>query len=197
MNIENEAIQSLSKDKTLSKIIAHYGSLSIPNSKPDFLALVKIIISQQLSSAAANTIFSRLHDKLGIGEISPSDLANLSDSEFRKAGISGGKTSYIKGVSKLLLDRPMFLDEITKMSDLDAMRALTQIKGIGEWSAGIFLLFDCGRKDIFPIGDVSLNKALKTLYIIDAKEAAQFAKRWSPWRSTACLYLWEWIDNPI
>lgn len=197
MDIENEAIDTLSKDRTLSKLIAHYGSLSIPNSKPDFVALVKIIISQQLSSVAAKTIFSRLHEKLGKKEISPSDLANLSSSEFRKAGISGGKTSYIKGISRLLLERPEFLDEINKMSDVDAMSALTQIKGIGEWSAGIFLLFDCGRKDIFPIGDASLNKAIKTLYKIDAKEAAQFAGRWSPYRSTVCLYLWEWIDSPI
>lgn len=197
MDMDKKVLDSLSKDKILSGMIKHYGPLDLPIASPDFFALVRIIISQQLSGAAARTILARLIERVGTKKMNPSDLVDLTDEDFRKAGISGGKTLYIKGISKLMIENPMFLKKINKMSDIDATRTLMEIKGIGAWSASIFLLFDCGRKDIFPTGDASLNKALQVLYGVDSRDSDQFATQWSPYRSFASLYLWRWADNPI
>jgi len=187
----------LSQDPVLARLIGHFGSLPVPRARADFKAIVKIIIGQQLSGAAARTIFSRLEGRLKAAEFNPSAVRKLKESEFRKVGISRAKTDYIKGVSELLLESPNFLEEVKTMPDSDAFNQLVSIKGIGAWSANIFLLFDCGRKDIFPLGDASLNKALKVLYRVQPKEVGEFSTRWSPYRSSAAMYFWRWADDPI
>ena len=194
--MSKKAAEALLQDKKLSRIVKRYGAVRVPRGKPGFMSLVRIIVNQQLSGAAAGTILSRLYDRLGKVGMNPAAALDLPDSEFRGAGVSGGKTRYIKGVAQLLVDRPGFLEEVVAMSDGDAIDALVQIKGIGVWSAGIFLLFDCGRRDIFPVGDAALNRAVKLLYGVDGDAAEAFASRWSPYRSYACLYLWKWLDDP-
>ena len=187
----------LSQYPVLARLINHFGSLPVPRARADFKAIVRIIIGQQLSGAAARTIFSRLEGRLKAVEFNPSAVRDLKESEFRKVGISRAKTDYIKGVSELLLESPNFLEEVKTMSDSDAFNQLVSIKGIGAWSANIFLLFDCGRKDIFPLGDASLNKAIKVLYRVQPKEVGEFSTRWSPYRSSAAMYFWRWADDPI
>ena len=147
-----QARNFLSQDSVLAELIANYGPLSLPRGNPDLTALARIIVGQQLSGAAARTIFSRLRDRINSLEIEPCDLIDMAESEFLEVGISRAKTLYLKGISNLLLERPNFLEDIKKMSDLDAINHLISVKGIGAWSANIFLLFDSGRKDIFPIG---------------------------------------------
>ena len=187
----------LSQDPVLARLIGHFRSLPVPRARADFKAIVRIIIGQQLSGAAARTIFSRLEGRLKAVEFNPSAVRDLKESEFRKVGISRAKTDYIKGVSELLLESPNFLEEVKTMPDSDAFNQLVSIKGIGAWSANIFLLFDCGRKDIFPLGDASLNKAIKVLYRVQPKEVGEFSTRWSPYRSSAAMYFWRWADDPI
>jgi DNA-3-methyladenine glycosylase II len=192
-----KARQMLSQDPVLARLIDYFGELPVPRARPDFKAMVRIIIGQQLSGVAARTIFSRLEKSLNSAEFNPRAVIELKESEFRKVGISRAKTEYIKGVSDLLLKRPSFLEEVKKMSDLDAFNQLVALKGIGAWSANIFLLFDCGREDIFPLGDASLNKALKVLYQVQPKDIGEFSARWSPCRSAAAMYFWRWADDPI
>ena len=189
--------QMLSQDPVLARLINYFGALPVPRARPDFQAMVRIIIGQQLSGAAARTIFSRLEENFTASEFNPCALRDLKESQFRKVGISRAKTEYIKGVADLLLERPKFLDEVKTMSDSDAFNQLVSIKGIGAWSANIFLLFDCGRKDIFPLGDASLNKALSVLYQVQPRDIGEFSTRWSPCRSAAAMYFWRWADDPI
>lgn len=182
-------------DQTMQGLIDRFGYLEIKKGEGSFRSLVKIIISQQLSSAAAKTIFDRLDTLLHSTGIKPDVILNLSEGDYKRIGISGRKSEYISALALELDRKPEYLENLKAMNDRDAINAITEIKGIGEWTANIFLLFDCGREDIFPAGDSSLIKALRVLYHISSSDVESFVSKWSPYRSLACLYLWKWVDS--
>lgn len=195
----DDALVHLSlSDKVLEKAIKDLKPEYLEKKEPSFEALVKIITGQQLSGSAASTIFNRLKKLFDNKEITP-QLINKSDSQkILKCGLSNAKSKYITELSDKFLEKPNFLDEIQKKNSKDIIEELQQLKGIGIWSASIFALFYLHHPDIFVWGDVSIKKSIKLLYEkkeIEDEEIIQITNPWKPYRSTACLILWKWIDE--
>lgn len=161
-----------------------------------FEALISIIIGQQLSGKAAQTIFGRVR-KLCDGNISIDKLVALSDEEIRGAGISRPKLRALRSLQEAILGGTLKLRSVSRMSDDDAFEALTAVKGIGPWTAQIYLMFVLRRPNLFPTGDLGLQKAICENYRIDRDMAAmiELAEKWRPYRTYACWFLWRWLNT--
>ncbi len=164
-------------------------------------ALINAIVSQQLSMKAAATIFSRIKAlAYKRGKPCAKTLRALSEQELRNAGLSGMKVSYLKDLAEHALRGELpSLAEAQAMSDEQLVRCFTAIKGIGRWSVEMYLIFDLGRADIFPVDDYGIRKAIMQLHNLaelpPAKAMAQYGEAWKPYRSIASLYLWRLLDN--
>tara|TARA_Y100000590_G_scaffold465221_1_gene636904 strand:- start:2781 stop:3413 length:633 start_codon:yes stop_codon:yes gene_type:complete len=186
-------------DPTMLGLIRTIGDINLRTREPNFESLVRIIVNQQLSNKAANTIFERVKDACSCSPLTPQNILNLESKDFRKCGLSNSKTIFVKNLAELCENKPNFLAELNSLPTQQAHKELIKIKGIGVWTANIFLMFCLGREDIFPYGDVTLTKALNILYGIKLDrripQEDPTIERWSPFRSVAALYLWEWIDR--
>lgn len=185
------------RDASMASLIDYFGVLEIEKRRADFSALVKIIISQQLSTKAASSIFRRLQEIDGNPTLKPAAIALIPDEKFKSAGVSHAKTQYIKSIASLVLAEPRFFTSLGRMNDERVLSRLTDLKGVGAWSASIFLMFYLGRDDVFPSGDVSLNKAITSIYGEIDSTPEVFSRRWSPYRTLACQYLWKSVDQPV
>lgn len=185
------------RDATMASLIDYYGVLKTEKRSADFDALVKIIISQQLSSKAASTIFGRLQGIDGNPKLKPAAIELIPDERFKSAGVSHAKTNYIKNIASLVAAEPGFFTSLSRMNNERVFSRLTDLKGIGAWSASIFMMFYLGREDIFPSGDASLNKAITNHYGEIGSTSEVFSRRWSPHRTLACQYLWKSVDQPV
>ena len=182
-------------DPIMARLVAEYGELGREVSGDYFAELVGQIIGQQLSVKAAATIRQRVIDLMG-GRVVPQSVLAISDEEYRAAGMSNSKTRYIKNIATAVVERTLELDNLQNMSDEEVITQLTQIKGIGRWTAEMFLMFSLGRPDVFSVGDLGLKNAVKRLYgVVTEPEILEVAKKWSPHRSKASLYLWRYLDN--
>jgi DNA-3-methyladenine glycosylase II len=160
-----------------------------------FEALVEAIISQQLSVKASDTIFQRFIALTpGKKFPTPRKIKAMSPSKMRKAGLSGAKVVYIKDLSQKILDKSLDLKKIDLMSDEEVIKHLVQVKGIGQWTAEMFLMFSLGRDDIFSYGDLALRNAMQRLYKMRAAptpaQAAKITAKWSPYRTLGSRLLW-------
>ena len=195
-----EALKDLSKkDKIIEKIIKEIKPKEPNNREPNYEALVRIIIGQQLSSAAALTIFNRLKKLLSKNEITPQLIKNCNRQEVLKCGLSNAKTKYIVNLADLFLVEPNLLNKLKKMESNEIIEGLQKIKGIGIWSASIFALFYLKLPDVFVWGDISIKKSIQLLYQEDQEIGDQriidITSKWTPFRSTACIVLWKWLDE--
>lgn len=193
-----EAEEFLSKDTYIGSLIKKFGSCGITIRHRDnyFVDLVDAIISQQLSIKAAATIFKRFTDKLD-GGITPQKILTLPDQAIRDCGLSWAKIKYIKDLSQRTLDGRLKTDILDKLTDAEVARELTAVKGIGQWTADMFLMFTLGRQDIFPVGDLGIRKGLTRLIEkeeLTSLEMQEFALRWKPYRTVASWYLWRMLD---
>ncbi len=184
-------------DPVMSALTVFVGEIDLPKRSADFDSLTRIIIGQQISRKAADAIIKRIRDaSFSNTSLSPSDTFALGTEGLKVCGLSGPKASYILGVAELLVTRPDFLDEIMRLPLDMAYSELIQIKGIGPWSAKNFLLFSLRAFDVFPDGDLALDKGLGKLYcgIQEGMNVSWegIVKKWSPYRGIAALYLWEW-----
>ena len=182
-------------DSVMRKLVCAYGVLELPNEDASFSGLVSTIIRQQLSKKAARSILNRLRGIFDGEELHPELLLGVSEDKFREVGVSAAKASYLKGIATFLESEPHFISGLKTMKDETAFEMLTTLKGVGPWTANVFLMFNLGRSDIFPYGDVSLQKAVSHLYGVSRKRTSSFAERWSPHRSAASFYLWKWVDD--
>lgn len=159
--------------------------------------LVESIISQQLSVKASDTIYKRfclLFHKTSCP--TPQEVLKASDELLRSAGISFQKISYIKSVADACISDLIDVKKIKKMSDEEVIAALTQIRGVGKWTAEMILIFTLKRPDVFSIGDLGIRNAITKLYgITDRGEMLELSEKWKPYRSTACWYLWRSLEN--
>ncbi len=192
-----EAEEFLSKDKYIGPLIKKYGPCKISPLKPSkyFIDLVESIVSQQLSGKAAKTIFGRV--KEGVGEVTPENILKVSDEKFRSFGLSRQKLSYIKDLSQKVKDKTLKIKTLNKLSDEEVERELVLVKGIGVWTAQMFLMFTLGRSDVFPSGDLGIKNGITKLLKKELKvqEMEQFAIRWKPFRTVASWYIWANLDN--
>ncbi len=193
-------LNHLRKDRKLAKIIDLVGEFNLSLTKNPYESLVEAIITQQLSAKAADSISTRFRAIYGKFP-KPADVVGTSDAKLRKAGLSYMKVSYIKDLSKKVESKEIRLSYMKNLSDEEVIVQLTQVKGIGRWTAEMFLIFSLGRLDVLPVGDLGLRKGIKNLYSLEElpeKEQIEcIAEKWRPYRSVATWYLWRSQDESI
>ena len=193
-----------SKDRIMSKLIKNYKSPSetiLTTRKDIFFSLCKSIIGQQISVAAANSVFLKFKKKCK-NKINPKIVAKLTFYELKSCGLSRQKVIGIKSLTKQMINKSFNPKLISKMSDEEAILYLSQLKQIGRWSAEMILLFTYNRSDIWPVQDIGLLRAIsknyKKKYLPPEKFVSILKKRFSPYCSVATWYLWRSIDpEPI
>jgi len=162
-----------------------------------FYNLAREIIYQQLSGKAAGTIFSRFEKLVG-NKVKPENVVDLPVQSLRQVGLSYAKASYIKDLATKVLTGEVVLTNLASKSDEEIIAELIKVKGIGQWTAEMFLLFTLQRENIFSYGDLGLKKGFAKLYQIDSPSPEQIAvvvDRWHPYRSYGSIALWHFLDN--
>ena len=193
----NKGIIYLSnKDKVLKKIIDQFPKQSLNLNDNSFHALINSIIGQQISVSAANSMKKKLFALKR--NITPRTIKNIKKIDFKKCGLSKQKILYINNIANFFLENKKFINEINKADDLYIRDNLIQIKGIGNWTVDMFLIFTHGSSNIFPTGDLGFIKAISKHYKkdlpLDDKFLSNLLKRWSPYSSVATWYLWRSLD---
>lgn len=195
----DEGLKYLSEsDEILRRVISKLKPQKPDQREPNFESLIRIIAGQQLSSAAASTIFQRLKSRYAGQTITPEMIITTSSAEILECGLSKPKVRYIFQIAQEIKDQPNLIEDLIRMNPEQVLQTLQKFKGIGIWSASIFALFYLHHPDIFAWGDVSIKKAIKLLYEeqnLDEKRTEEIIEPWRPYRSTACLVLWRWIDE--
>ena len=191
-----EAIDHLCMDPKLEAVIREVGEYAIGPPGDRYESLVGLIITQQLSGKAAGAITARLKAMHGGALPSPADVLAASDEDLRATGMSRMKASYLRDLAERVASGRLRLDELDGLSDEEAIARLAEVRGVGRWTAEIFLIFTMGRLDVLPARDLWFRKGIKEAYstrlIPDEKEAERIAERWRPYRSVAAWYLWKY-----
>ena len=151
------------------------------------------IIAQQLGSGAAHAILGRFHNLFPGKKVKPDYITTIQARELRKSGMSWAKARSIKDLAQKVTTKEVVLSRLSSLSDEDAIVELTKIKGIGKWTAEMFLIFSLGREDVFSFGDLGLSKAYAKLY--GKRKMGPIVARWSPYKSWASLILWKSQDG--
>ena len=197
----NDAVYYLScKDKVISEIISRHGSNNfLVKSKSIFKTLFKIIVGQQISIEAAKSIEDKINRK--VGKINAMNLLNFNDHDLRSCGLSYRKVEYIKDIALLYLKDKSFFLNIKNLNDNEAIKKLVSIRGIGPWSAEMFLIFKYNRANILPLADIGLINSFCKNYSIDKsafiREISVYQKIWQPYCTVATWYLWRDIDEDV
>ena len=195
----NQAQKHLSRDPIMKKLIGEHQLKEYWGSKGNyFLDLVDIVTGQQLSVKAAATIFSRLEQLFFPDSPTPETVLSTSLDQLRAIGLSRSKSSYIHNIAQAVKEGTLDLDAIEGLDDQIIIDQLINIKGLGPWSAEMFLMFSLKRPDIFSVGDLGLRKAIERHYSVSADDHQQIlelAESWRPHRTTAARYLWASLDN--
>lgn len=193
-----KALAHLKKsDKILASIITRVGAYKITYREASFEALARAIVFQQLNGTAARTIYGRLEEAAG-GKVTPAAIQNLSVGEMRRAGLSKQKIGYIRDLAEHALSGKVDFANLSQMTDEEVIVALTDIKGIGEWTAHMFLIFALRRPNVLATGDLGVRTAIQRAYkrrkLPSPKEMEKIAACWHPYRSVACWYLWRSLE---
>ena len=190
------------RDPVLAAIIKRYGACGLRTDRgPDiFNGLIQSIISQQLSTKAAATIYKRFIGLLPEGHgPAPHHVVPLEDEALRSVGLSRQKISYLRDLSQKVLDGSLQPDQLANLSDDAVVEALMRVKGVGRWTADMILIFRLLRPDVLPVGDLGIVKAIQKAYGLrktpDARRMLKIAEPWRPYRSVASWYLWKSLDG--
>jgi len=193
-----DAENFLIKDKYIEPLIKKWGDCSIKKSSKQkyFENLLESIVNQQLSGKAASTIFGRIK-VLCKGKVLPEVVMKISGSKLKSVGLSHQKIDYIKDLSTKIQSMDINLQRLNKLTDEEVIIELTRVKGIGRWTAEMFLMFSLSRPDIFPGDDLGIRKGFEkvTGKKWDKIKSPIFAKRWRPYRTVASWYLWRSLEN--
>ena len=161
--------------------------------------LIRSIVGQQLSTKAAATIYGRVLELFGKHTPTPKQLLKADPERLRAAGLSRAKVAYLRDLAEHVEDGALELERLPELPDEEVAAQLTAIKGLGQWTADMFLMFHLGRPDILPVGDQGIRRAIQVEYglrkLPDAKRMQTIAKPWRPYRTLASLYLWSSLDN--
>jgi len=187
-------------DPVLASIIERVGAYAMQYREPTFRALVRSIVFQQLHGKAAQAIFARLEAKAG-GEITPESILKLRPTQMRSLGLSKQKLTYIRDLACKTRDGLVEFKRFPEMSDEEVIAELTKVKGIGEWTAHMFLMFALRRPNILPTGDYGVRSAMRRAYGMKVmpkpRTMARIAKSWHPYCSVASWYMWRSLDVPV
>ncbi|MBM3811064.1 MAG: DNA-3-methyladenine glycosylase 2 family protein [Acidimicrobiia bacterium] len=187
-------------DPRLGAVIARVGAYKQQFSEPGFASLARCIVYQQLNGNAAATIHRRLHDACK-GPLTPDAILKLRPARMRAAGLSGQKLNYIRDLARQTRSGALDFRSIHDLSDDGVIAMLTQVKGIGVWTAHMFLMFSLRRPDVLPVGDYGIRAAIKKLYGLEElpkpAEMESIAEPWRPYRSVASWYLWRSLEVEV
>lgn len=188
-------------DKKLAPVIKSSGPCRIKPHTDHYGELVGSIVGQQLSTYAAAAIWKRVLDLFKGRMPAPEELIKIDGQQLRDIGFSWAKVKYVKDLAEHVLDGRLDLDHIATMPNEQVIEQLTAVKGIGEWSAHMFMMFGLGRLDILPVGDLGIRKAVMNLYGLKEMPAPERIitiankNHWHPYESVASWYLWQSLDN--
>ncbi|HUR91852.1 MAG TPA: DNA-3-methyladenine glycosylase [Gemmatimonadaceae bacterium] len=201
--LHRAAVRHLKRsDPVLAALLARVGPyrVALRTDGTHFDALARSIVSQQLSVKAAATIHGRFRDLLDAAGGKPRSVATIPDARLRAAGLSRQKISYIKDLARAVSSGELSLDEIDAMTDEELIARLTAVKGIGRWTAQMFLMFRLGRPDVLPTLDLGIQNAIQRTYGLrkrpSERKMEQLGRAWAPYRTVACWYLWRSLDQP-
>ena len=194
------ALKHLKKsDPVIAGIIQRVGPYAIEYRDPSFESLVRSIVYQQLSGRVASVIFARLHAAAGEEQLTPEGIMKLRPEKMRKLGLSGQKTLYIRELAKHTKRGRIVFENLSATDDLAVIEHLTRVKGIGVWTAQMFLMFALRREDVLPVADLGIRSAMKKAYglpdLPKPAEMEKIAAVWKPYTSIACWYLWRSLEN--
>jgi 3-methyladenine DNA glycosylase/8-oxoguanine DNA glycosylase len=193
-----KAINHLKKcDPVLRGIIERVGSFRMEYGVPQFSSLAEAIVYQQLNGKAAETIFKRFAALAG-DPLTPEGILKLSDEQLRGVGLSKQKSAYLKDLAQKTAAGVLDFSKLPELPDDEVIEHLTQVKGIGVWTAHMFLIFSLRRLNVLPTGDYGVQMALKRHYrkrkLPKPKDMEKIARAWEPYRSVACWYMWRSLD---
>jgi DNA-3-methyladenine glycosylase II len=188
-------MQELRADPILTEVIDAHEPLTLEPAEDPFERLVVSIVNQQLSTASANAIRGRLFDRF---EIAPEPLLKADETELRDVGLSRQKIEYIQNTARTFTEDDLTRDSFTGMTNQEVIEELTTIRGVGVWTAKMFLMFSLGREDVFPVEDLGIRNGMTELYgDLSREEMVEAAEQWRPYRSITSLYLWRsYEDTP-
>ncbi|HYC00129.1 MAG TPA: DNA-3-methyladenine glycosylase 2 family protein [Candidatus Limnocylindrales bacterium] len=183
----------------MAALIEIIGPCTLVPRRGRYAALVRAIIGQQVSTAAARTIYARLAAAAG-GRLTPDAVAALSPAELRAAGLSGQKASYVRDLSERVLDGRLRLQRMHLLEDEAVIEELVGVRGIGRWTAEMFLMFVLCRPDILPVDDLGIRNGFRRVYGLRKMPSVarmhQLARPWRPWRTVGSWYLWRALELP-
>lgn len=187
--------------KLIDAVIATAGRQSVPKSKASpFEALVRAVVYQSIAARAAEAIYHRLTEKWG-GKLIPARLAALTSGQIGAVGLSATKARTIRELATWFVHNPKAARQLPAMPDEDVVTTLTSITGIGAWTVNVFLIFNLRRPDVMPAVDLGLRRGVQLIYgledVATAKEVQAAAQHWRPYRSIACIYLWQAIKRKL
>lgn len=188
-------------DPVMAELIERLGDRSVAQRrrgipKPDaFGALMRTVVAQQVSTAAARTIYGRALDVFDGRAPSPEEVLAVGEEPLRAAGLSGRKVTYIRDLATHVIDGRLEIDRLEDLSDEEVIAEIVAVRGFGQWSAEMFLIFHLERPDVISGGDLAIRKAIQLVHGTDEmptpQEVAEIGQRWAPHRSLASIYLWE------
>jgi DNA-3-methyladenine glycosylase II len=191
-------------DPVMADLVQRLGPMSVaerrrrrgqPPRDDAYVALVRAVVGQQLSTKAARTIYERLVAVFDDGVPSPEQLLAADEGALRGAGLSGRKVEYLRDLATHVLDGELELDRLNELSDSEVIEEIVAVRGLGQWTAEMFLMFHLGRPDVVSGGDLGIRRAIEREYGLDElpspEEVVERAEAWRPYRTLACIYLWE------
>ena len=191
-------------DPVMARLLDEHGAVvrrDLKRERPGdaYGTLVRSIVGQQLSTKAAATIYGRVLELFEGHTPAPKQLLKVDPDRLRAAGLSRAKVVYLQDLAQHVEDGALELELLPDLPDEEVAEQLTAIKGLGRWTADMFLMFHLGRPDILPVGDQGIRRAIQVEYglrkLPDAKRMRKIARPWQPYRTLACLYLWSSLDN--
>ena len=198
----SQYLEVLSKDKKLNKILVQQQPFELLKRDNVCLRLCASVMSQQLSTKVAQVIYQRFLALFDSQEPEPIQITKTPPEILRAIGLSNAKVSYVHNIANFELEHGMGREKLDRMSDEEIIEYLTQIKGVGRWTVEMLLMFTLGREDVFAADDLGIQNAMIGLYKLKRDDKKEFRERlfkisskWKPYRTYACLHLWNWKDN--
>ena len=193
-------IDLLKKDKKMNDLINKFGRPDFSQREDYFQSLLRSIVFQQLSGKAAQTIYERLVNLIpNTSNLCPNEVLKLDKDEMRKAGLSFQKIDYVRNMANYFENNSFYKKDVERMTDEEISKELIQIKGIGQWTVDMFLMFTLNRPDIFPYKDLGIQKGIMKILnmknLPSKKEMENCSRKWRPYRTIACWYLWRIADE--
>lgn len=186
-------MEPIEQDEEMAKLIEKYGELNVEAAKNPFQRLVVSIINQQLSTASAKAIKERVFDRF---KITPESMLKADEEDLAETGLSQQKIDYVKSAAEQFIEDNLSPEKFEEMGDEEVIEEMTDIHGVGVWTAKMFMMFVLGREDVFAAEDLGIREGMKQLYNVETREQMrEKAEEWRPYRTIACLYIWEYYED--